>query len=332
MDASAEDAASLADLLEHEPGRFEPMTAFRVAQQASDSLEADPNIGVSLAPVPVGGLRRRAGGVRIRATLVGLLGPLGGLPPSYNDLALREARNKSGGLASFLDLFSARLDALFVEASEKYRLPRLLRWRACERRNGFVKALFGLTGFATAGLRERSGVGDDLILRFSGFFAARTRNAVNLKAMLGQLTSLPVDITLFEGRWLAVPPAEQSQLGRERAVRLGHDAMAGAAIRDFSSAFRIVVGPLDYRDYLAMAPGGRLSEDIIALTRLYVGTGLAFDIRVILKKEQIPFSRPGDSADPPRLGWNAWARIAPAPADCADGLVAAPNRAPEQAA
>lgn len=312
---------ALADLLERDPGRFEPTTAFRVAQTVEDRLAVTAPVGVSPAALPISGFRRKEGQATLRSALAGLAGPLGSLPPAYNELVMREERNKSSSLAAFLQLFGARMDELFVDACEKYRLARLLRWSTGEGRNGFIKTLLSLTGFGTARLRERSGVEDDVLLRFSGFFASRTRNVSNLRAMLGEISGLPVEIELFHGRWLSVPEHEQSQMKRAGTVRLGVDAMAGAAIRDLSSTFRVVIGPLDYRDYLSLAPGSRNIQDLFALTRLYVGCGLDFDIQVVLKKEHVPFCQLGQEGDPPRLGWNSWARIAPAARDSDEAIV-----------
>ncbi|MGJ4856842.1 type VI secretion system baseplate subunit TssG [Labrys sp. La1] len=317
---------ALADLLERDPGRFEPTTAFRVAQAAQEQaaqgqLAITAHAGVSPAALPVSEFRRKEGQATLRSALAGLAGPLGSLPPTYNELIMREERNKSSSLAAFLQLFGARMDELFVDASEKYRLARLLRWGSREDRNGFIRTLLSLTGFGTARLRERSNVEDDVLLRFSGFFAARTRNVSNLRAILREVSGLPVEIELFQGRWLGVPEPEQSQMTREATVRLGVDAMAGSAIRDLSSTFRVVIGPLDYRDYLSLAPGSRNIGELFALTRLFIGCGLDFDIQVVLKKEHVPFCQLGQAGDPPRLGWNSWARSAPAARDSDDAVI-----------
>lgn len=312
---------SLADLLERDPARFEPTTAFRVAQACDETLEVGSHFGVSPAAVPLSAFRRKGGSSAVRSALVGLLGPLGSLPPAYNEHVMREERNKSRALSGFFDLFSARMAELFVAACEKYRLARLLRWGGDAGRNAFVTALFSLTGFATAKLRERSGVEDDVLLRFSGFLASRTRNAVNLRAMLREFSGLPVEIELFRGRWLSIPVEELSRMSQSSAVRLGINAMAGTSIRDFSSGFRVVIGPLDYPDYLSLAPGSRNVEELLALTRLFVGSGLDFDIQIVLKKEQVPFCQLGQADDPPRLGWNSWARVAPAARDSDDAII-----------
>lgn len=315
-------SCNLISRLEIDPGSFEPTTAFRIAQTGCDMLEIGAHIGTSPALSPLGRFERgKNGKARLTSALPNLLGPLGALPPSYNELAMREERNRAHGLVAFLDIFGARLTELFVDACEKYRLARLLRWRRENARNGFLTALFSLTGFGTARLREMSGVDEALILRFSGFFASRTRNTASLAVMLRELTGLPVQIELFRGRWLSVPPKEQTCVGRNSNSRLGIDAMAGDKIHDFSGGFRVVIGPLDYADYLAFSPGNRAARDVIALTRLFVGANLDFDVQVVLKKEQIPFCRLGRPGDAARLGWNCWARTAPAAHDSSDAII-----------
>ncbi|RWX81499.1 type VI secretion system baseplate subunit TssG [Neorhizobium lilium] len=313
---------ALTDLLERDPGRFDAVTALRVAQASSDGmLEIESHMGVSPAPLAVSGLRRKGGKTAIRSSLAGLMGPLGSMPSAYNEIAMREERNKSRALSGFFDLFSARMTELFADACEKYRIARRLRWGGDRRNNAFVTTLLALTGFGTKKLTERSGVDEDLILRFSGFFAARNRNAVNLRAMLSEFSGLPVEIELFRGRWLTIPVEERSRMDRQQGVQLGVNATAGAAIRDFSGSFRVVIGPLGYTDYLSLAPGGRNIRELTALTRLYIGSALDFDIQVILKKEEIPFCQLGEACHPPRLGWNSWARVAPAAQDSGDAVI-----------
>ena len=318
----------LASLLESDPGRFEPTTAFRVAQEsAGDHLSVSSPLGVSPAPLAVNDFKRKGNGASLRASMAGLLGPLGAMPPSYNELVMREERNRAHGLASFFDIFTARLTELFVDASEKYRLARRLRWNPNRSGNAFVTSLFSLAGFGTARLKERVRPDDELILRFSGFFAARTRNTVNLKAMLREFSGLPVAIELFKGRWLSIPVEERSRMGQPQGVQLGVNATAGAAIHDFGGSFRVVLGPVDYEDYRALSPGTTNIDALFALTRLYVGPTLNFDIQVVLKKDHIPFCKLGESGDPPRLGWNSWARVAPADRDSGDAIITEPSSA-----
>ncbi|OEC96935.1 type VI secretion system baseplate subunit TssG [Rhizobium sp. YK2] len=326
-----DDSEMLAALLERDPGRFEPSTAFRVAQRAAgDHLTVSSPVGVSPAPLVVSDFKRKGATGTVKASMAGLLGPLGAMPPSYNELVMREERNRAHGLSSFFDLFTSRLVELFVDASEKYRLACRLRWSPDRNGNAFIKTLFSLAGFGTARLKERVRPDDELILRFSGFFSARNRNAVNLQAMLQEFSGLPVAIELFRGRWLSIPESERSRMGQPQSVQLGVNSTAGAAVHDFGGSFRVVIGPVDYEDYRSLSPGSANINALFALTRLYVDPSLDFDIQVVLKKEHIPFCRLGESSDPPRLGWNSWARVAAADRDSGDAIVAEPRKAPGQ--
>lgn len=323
-------SGALVDLLERDPGRFEPVTALRIAQAAADGeLDIAAPMGVSPAPLAVSGFRRKGERGTLKSALAGLTGPLGSMPSAYNEQIMRQERNRSRGLASFFDLFSARMAELFADACEKYRIARRLRWGGNRRDNAFVTSLLALSGFGTKRLTERSGVDEDLILRFSGFFAARNRNPANLRAMLEEFTGLPVEVELFRPRWLTIPENERSRMGSAQGVQLGVNATAGAAIHDFSGGFRVVIGPLGYQDYLSLTPGGRNITELFALARLYVGAALDFDIQVILKKEDVPFCQLGQGkaeSDQPRLGWNSWARVAPAATDSGDAIITEPHR------
>ncbi len=325
------DSEMLAALLERDPGRFEPSTAFRIAQHAAgDHLTVSSPVGVSPVPLAMSDFKRKGGAGSIKASMAGLLGPLGAMPPSYNELVMREERNRAHGLSSFFDLFTSRLAELFVDACEKYRLARGLRWSRDRNGNAFIKTLFALTGFSTARLREQVRPDDELILRFSGFFSARNRNAVNLQAMLQEFSGLPIAIELFKGRWLSIPEGERSRIGQPQGVQLGVNSTAGAAVHDFGGSFRVVIGPVDYEDYRSLSPGSASINALFALTRLYVDPSLDFDIQVVLKKEHIPFCRLGDVDDPPRLGWNSWARVAAADRDSGDAIVAEPRKVKRQ--
>lgn len=310
-------------LLSSDPGRFDPATAFRVAQHVTDEerLIVGSHGGTSPITAFVGGFRKKGADAELRSALVPIVGPLGSLPPAYNELLQREERNRSRALSSFFNLFTSRFSELFVYATEKYRLARTIRWSTDRRDSAFSKTLLALTGFRTKGTVENAGVKQDVVLRFSGLLANRTRNATALTSMLCEFTGLPVKVEQFRRRWVSIPRNEQSQLGQLGGLLLGQNTTAGSSIEDFAGGFRIVIGPVGYADYLALSPGSRRLSEIFALTRLFTGSALEFDVQVILKKEDIPFCQLGSNDSPARLGWNSWARIAPAEKDGADAIV-----------
>ncbi|MCZ4431474.1 type VI secretion system baseplate subunit TssG [Agrobacterium sp. SOY23] len=311
-----------AALLSTDPGRFDPATAFRVAQHVSDDgLTITAHGGVQPTALAISGFGRKQGASELKSAFAPIVGPLGSLPPAYGELLQREERNRSGALAGFFNLFAARFSELFVSATEKYRLARGLRWSGQSGNNGFRKTLLALTGFRTAGLVQKAGVSEDTLLRFSGLMANRNRNVSALTSMLCEFTGLPVGIEQFRRRWVALPLHEQSQLGQASGLRLGQNTTAGSAVEDMSGGFRVVIGPVAYADYLALTPGSKRLAQIFSLTRLFVGSALEFDVQVILKKEDIPFCRLGEPDAPARLGWNSWARVAPAQKDSTDAIV-----------
>ncbi|MBO0662664.1 type VI secretion system baseplate subunit TssG [Jiella sp. CQZ9-1] len=306
--------------LANDPGRFEFTTAFRVATE-DPAVRVTSTFGVRPAAVAVT-IGTERGGDRVAATPAGgLIGSLGVLPPSYDEAVMREERNRSHALRSFVDLFTARITALLVGAAEKYRLARRLRWAEAGGKTGnaFLKTLFSLTGFNSERLRTESRIDPDILLRYSGFFAQRIRNAASLQAMLAEVTGVPVRIEQFRPRWLTIADSDRTAIdGRSQ---LGVDTIAGASIKDHSSGFRIVLGPLGYDDYLAFAPGKPDAAALVALTQLFVGSGLTFDVQMVLKKDEIPLCQLGSQGPAaPRLGWNSWARVAPAVADSGDAF------------
>lgn len=314
---------TLLDRLIREPERFEFTTALRVAEAEAEAVDIVSDPSTLLAPTAIASVERVNETVRIRSTLSGLVGAFGALPPAYSEIALKEERRRSRSLLAFLNLFADPLLRFFVGAHEKYRLPRLLRWRGLAGGNRIVGSVLALAGLRTARLRELNAAGDDAVLRYAGLFAQTSRNASALGAMLQEHLGLPVAIEQFRGRWIEVPDAERTAIGAPRGSRLGVDAMAGQAIRDHAGAFRVVIGPTGYLDYLSLEPGSPRLGDLMALARLYVGSGLSFDVQVVLKKEDVPECRLGDAVSPPKLGWNCWARVAPLTADSRDAIVQA---------
>jgi type VI secretion system protein ImpH len=72
---------------------------------------------------------------------------------------------------------------------------------------------------------------------------------------------------------------------------------------DCQHKFRIVIGPVAYADYQRFLPGGASMRRLLAWVKNYVGVTLDWDVRVILKKEEMPPLRLGGAT---RMGWSTW--------------------------
>ena len=130
------------------------------------------------------------------------------------------------------------------------------------------------------------------------------RNAECLQIVLSNYFSVPVRIEEFVGQWLSVAPAQQTRLGlREGFAKLGGDAVVGERTWHAQSRFRVVIGPVPFRDYERFLPRGRSSRALHDLIRLYIGLEQSWEIKLVLKKDEVPLAWLGNSA---WLGWSSW--------------------------
>lgn len=320
---------TLLDDLVEAPERFTIGTALRVAQagvgDGNVSLRAPD--ATRIAATPVTAVHRDGVAIALETPVTALTGPLGPLPPAYGEMVDRQRRARAHGLGAFLDLFGGRLLRLFVAAGEKYRLAPLVRWHGLSGANGLARAMLSLAGMGEARVAARNGLGDAAVLRHAGLLANRVRSAAALEATLAERTGLPVRVEQFRPRWLDLSDTDRTRLGP--GARLGVNTSAGLRVRDRQGLFRIVVGPVGYRDYRSLAPGTSRLADLMAWTRLFAGVGLDFEVQVVLARTDVPQTRLGgaeaEEAEAGEggaaLGWNTWVRQAPAAHDAGDTVL-----------
>ncbi len=304
-----------------DPSAFDPVTALRIAQRAAAErglpLVLRSGTGSALAPAAVAAAAVTESAVEVDAPLISLIGPLSPLPMAYTELAALDRRRRAGGLAAFLDIFSARMTLLFAAAAHKYNLPALLQW-AEPARNTLVQAMRALIGFGTPGMAERMPTEGDTTLRYAGLYAQRTRSAMGLQALAQAELALSVRIQQFTLRWRELADSEKTRM--DGTARLGVDATAGFFVPDRAGQCRIVIGPVRYADFLSLEKGQPRLERLRRLVRLYLGPVLGFDMQIVLDRRDIPAARLG-GGEGARLGWNAWARSEPAPQDSGEAVI-----------
>ena len=319
-------------------GRGGPPEAEAVRFRAHASLSFPPGSiyalerGTPDRPVPT-----------LTQSFLGLTGPSGVLPRHYTELLLRLRESKAAekyALRDWLDLFNHRLTSLFYRAWEKYRFELAYERGeyALPEPDTHTRALRSLVGLGLPPLRDRLAVSaegrplarvDDLaVLYYGGLFAHRPRNAAGLEALLADYFQLPVRVQQFQGRWLALEPANQTRLGDGPGSnnRLGADALAGERVWDRQGQFRVRVGPLAYERFVeflpdrAPIPARKASFLMAHLVRLYVGPDLEYDVQLVLLAAEVPGCRLDDGGGGvgPRLGWNTWLGSLPRATDAED--------------
>lgn len=342
---------SLIDMLRDTPHRFELFRAVQLlehilAQRASDGADerdAGQRRGTvrfsshqalsfpagelqGLAPVGGGEEGRTEPGARLTVNLMGLTGSLGALPQIYTELALSARHDRNPAFTQFLDLFNDRLLDLFHRAWRRYRLPALVETFGADGTDSVRAILYSIAGFGLASLRHRQALEDEPLIYYAGLFGLTPKSAISLERLVGDFTGLPVRIEQFQARRIPIPPDEQTTLPTSDQAghfcQLGVDAVIGEATLDVQGCFRVVLGPLTYRSFLAYLPERPAVLRLKDLIRTYVGPGFSYEIQLILRRDQIPACiLAGDpTPEAPRLGWNSWAISLPPLEDAADAL------------
>ncbi len=84
---------------------------------------------------------------------------------------------------------------------------------------------------------------------------------------------------------------------------LGINTVIGNNVWQCQQKFRIILGPLDYKEYQLMLPGRDSGKRLRAMVRNYIGDSMNWDVKLVLKKEEVTGVRLGQDD---LLGWNTW--------------------------
>ena len=248
---------------------------------------------------------------RMEVLLFGLFGPNGPLPLHLTEYAKDRERNSDDPTFSrFADLFHHRMLSLFYRAWANAQ-PTVNFDRPEEDRFGLdLGATFGL---GMPSLKERDAMPDLAKLHYAGWFASQTRSADGLESIVGDFFKLPTKIQQFVGNWMEIPEEGRFRLGESMDTgALGMTAIIGKQVWDRQNKFRIIMGPLDLKDYYRLLPGHEGLKRLIAIVRNYIGDELNWDLNLILKKEQVPPLQLGGEG---QLGWTTWMTTEPLPED-----------------
>jgi type VI secretion system protein ImpH len=271
---------------------------------ADDPVRFAQEPSLAFAPSAVAAFEpaRGARPPRLVQRVLGLLGPNGALPIHLTDWARDRARNHGDpAFVRFLDVFHHRMLSLFYRAWAQAQ-PVVSMDRP--RQDYFGRRLAALCGLGSPALLGRDGAPDLAKLAHAGVFGRQVRNAECLQIMLANHFGVPVRIEEFVGHWLHISRAQHSRLGRsEGFARLGEDAVVGERTWQAQSRFRVVIGPLSFSDYERFLPRGRSSRPLHDLIRLYVGLEHSWEVRLVLRKDQVPLAWLGNSV---WVGWSSW--------------------------
>lgn len=260
------------------------------------------DLDLSFAPASLASFEVTADGrkPRLQVRLFGLCGPNGPMPLHITEYARERLRHANDPtLASFLDLFNHRFIALLYRAWAQAQ-PHVSRDRPGDDR--FATFIGAFIGLAPQTMRGRDTVPDTAKLFHSGALMRQVRNAEGLTSILRQFFGIGAEVEEFVGHWMVLGAAERTRLGREGAW-LGSGALIGARVWDRQHKIRIHLGPLTLVQYESFLPGGARLRQLVDWVRTYLDFELEWDVRLRMKKQDVPLMRLAHGA---RLGWTTW--------------------------
>ncbi|MFO3706443.1 type VI secretion system baseplate subunit TssG [Xanthomonas codiaei] len=327
------DAVALLAQLDTQPQAFELFEALRRLEcahpaqprlgQAARPLEEAVRLGqrasLEFPPRDIDSLQVAADGrpPTLRTLALGLFGPHGALPLHLTEHAIEREGAGDPTFAAFADIFHHRMLALWYRAWADAR-PTVQMDRPGEDR--FGARLDALTGVDQPALRGRDAMPLAARRHFAGRLVAQARNAEGLRAVLVGVFDVPLQVQEFVANWLPLPEEGRLRMGRA-AARLGQEATLGALARNAQHRFRLRIGPLDIARYRQFLPGGDALEVLTATVRGYVGDEQAWDLQLVLAREDVPMPVMGQGQ---RIGLSLWLGHYRHPRD-ADQLVLAPT-------
>lgn len=315
---AATDRVALIEALRLEPYKF----GFHAALRRIESVYADkPRIGTSLRPADDAVRFRQAPSLsfapstlssfiprsdhqppQLSVLFFGLFGPNGPLPLHLTEHALERLRDHGDAtFIRFIDVFHHRLLSLFYRAWATAQPTANLDRPDTDRFSTYLGALFGV---GMKSLCHRDAMPDRAKLFYAGRLACQTHNAEGLRAVLNDFFRLPIQIRQFVGHWIQLPTPSLCRLGRSRTnATLGKTATIGTRVWDCQHKFRIVIGPVGLSDYLRFLPIGNTLALLVAFVRNYIGDELEWDVKLILRSEEVPSVNLGKAG---WLGWTSW--------------------------
>ncbi len=316
--AAADDAFSV---IEAHASRFDLFAAMRriensrldkprlgdAARPSDEVIRFAQDASLIFAPTPVVRLERPEGQPpRLVQRVFGYMVPNGALPIHLTEYAReREIYNNDPTFARFLDTLLHRFGLFFYRAWARAQ-PVVGLDRPDDA--PIVRHIGALIGIVERSLRERDALGDAPKLFFAGRLARSVRDADGLEAWLALQFEVPVRVAQFQGHWMPLGRDERSRLQKDGQPALGRGSVLGRTVWDVQHKFRIVIGPLGWDRFASMLPGGRALEQLRALVRQYVGFEFAWDLRLILKRGEVPSWTLSSGRDTRvgRLGRTAW--------------------------
>ncbi len=239
--------------------------------------------------------------LRLHSRGLGLLGPNGPLPLSVTE-QIRAAllHDKDAAPLHFIEMLQHRLISLFYRAYGQARASVQADRPESDHFSLYLGALFG----RHAAVADRDAFGDSSRLCFTGRYAAATRSAEALEAIIVHEFNVGATVTPFALGWLRLETAAQTALGQEgETSALGVATIAGSRVRDRQCQIHLRLGPLPLSRFEGFLPAGEEFAPLAAMVEEFTRGELFCRLQLVLSREDVPPTILGQQG---RLGHVSW--------------------------
>ncbi len=277
----------------------------RIGQSSNsrgDAVRFEQNISLAFESGMIASYRHAGAVPKLKVNFFGLCGANGPMPLHVTEYVRdRMLHYSDNTLSGFLNLFHHRLLSLMYRAWSSAQPTVSFDRPNDDRFSSFVGSFVGI---GHTSLQKRDAVPDLAKLHYAGHLAAQNRNAAGLTAILSDFFKLKIKIQQFVGHWMTLPADSRCFLhsGVDAQV-LGQNTLLGSRIWNCQHKFRIEIGPLDLAQFQQMLPDGSSALRLKDWVRNYLGLAFDWDVRLILKKQDVPRLKLGQQA---KLGWTTW--------------------------
>jgi type VI secretion system protein ImpH len=292
------------DLLEKLYSDRKPLGETQDPRQEAVRFSVKP--GLAFAPSDIASFKAATGDepCSMDVAFMGLIGPSGVMPHWCNELAGERKKKKDFSLSAFYDIFHHRFISLFYLAWKKHQFPVTYLPGSRDKLSGY---LLSLAGLGTDGLRGRIGLPEESLSFYCGLLSRQTPSAVSIESAVAYYSGTSVAVEQFVERMIPLSREDQTSLGTANA-RLGEDTVCGSFVWDCQTKFRVNLGPMSFDEFQRFMPNGDLLRPIFSFVRYMVGIEYEFEVRVLLKRDEVPPCILGAATPAPRLGWTTWTK------------------------
>ena len=238
---------------------------------------------------------------RLRLNLIGLMGSASPLPAFYGEQALGDC-DSDNPTRQFLNLFNHRLQRLMLPIWRKYRYRARFESGAID---PFSSHLFALIGLGGETIRDAQELNWRRLLPYLGLLSLRAHSAALIESVLRYYFK-HAELTIEQciERRVEVLQEQRNCLGNANH-QLSESLVLGTRVRDRSGKFRIHIRQLSWDRFHELLPIGTGYQPLCALVRFTLRDPLEYDIRLVLRHEEIRELRIAEH-NPCRLGWTSW--------------------------